>query len=685
MVVAVAIVAGIVLAGAPARAQGEGEVFSPQVSPAARLRVSELRVAAPDDAAAPDLTVRALVENRGAEVLDDLTLLVEVFAAVSSRSELHQALDRGTPATAFLDAERADLEPLAPREVGAAEITVPGPAIGWGADGVHPVRITVVQGREALDEVTSAAILDRIGTPLRVVVGWPLDAPPTRGPGGVHPATSVTDAAHGGRLERLVWALESAPDLRVQPLLGGHLFEDLTDLADGFLLEGASGATRVAEDDSRSLAAAELLERVRGVLDARAAPLASPYADADLAGLAAQDLAVEGVQHITSGRQRLERTLGTRPVSDALWATAPLTTNAVRDVIGPARINTLVLSWSQLHADLPARTPAPVRSLLAGGNVIAAVVGDPWFEQLLAALPTGHGPHVAAQRVLAETAMVHLERPFDRARGLVLLPPPLWDPDPRAASEVLTALAGATWLEPVSVEALVVARTQPATRGNLVAVDGRLTSESARSLKTARDQLGILQETLADPGTGVGARAWRDLDTQLLRAASFWLADGSGSRRLVDDVAATIAGGFGTVDLAKGASVTLTAEEGTIPVSLSRPEGAGIRVLVEVESSKLDFPQGRVQEVTLDAGGKRTISFPTVAHASGRIPVTVRVVTPRGGLVLDATTVVVRSSHVSSTALAVLGAVLAGLLLWWLLRRRRPRPPRLRVVEEEAA
>ncbi|MDP8960465.1 MAG: LPXTG cell wall anchor domain-containing protein, partial [Actinomycetota bacterium] len=48
-------------------------------------------------------------------------------------------------------------------------------------------------------------------------------------------------------------------------------------------------------------------------------------------------------------------------------------------------------------------------------------------------------------------------------------------------------------------------------------------------------------------------------------------------------------------------------------------------------------------------------------------------------------TLVVQSTAISGTALAVLGAALATLFGWWLYRRRHPRRPQLAVVREEAA
>ncbi|MDQ3931968.1 MAG: DUF6049 family protein, partial [Actinomycetota bacterium] len=280
-------------------------------------------------------------------------------------------------------------------------------------------------------------------------------------------------------------------------------------------------------------------------------------------------------------------------------------------------------------------------------------------------------------------------------RGLVLVPPPDWDPPPRAVSELLGGLAAAPWIQLVELERLVASYGSRPGRARLDRLPrGELPSGLAEEIGDVRERLAALQPALPDAAEEIAGRTLEELDHTLLRAPSSWWLDDDPerARAFVADVVTSVAAGFGRIELPKDARVTLTDTEGTIPVTVARPEGGPIQVVVVLDSSKLEFSDGDARLVTLSEGGAQTISFRTVAQASGRIPVTVQVKTP-GALdpagvpwvQLAEETLVVQSTAISGTALAVLGAALATLFAWWLYRRRHPRRAQLSVVREEAA
>ncbi|MDP8930026.1 MAG: DUF6049 family protein, partial [Actinomycetota bacterium] len=638
--------------------------------------------AAPGQEPTEDLTVRLLVENLGEETVENLSVVVEVFERVESRSRLHQAIDEGEPSSR-LEAEALEVgegEPLAPGDVAALEVTLEASDIGWSRrTGVYPVRVSVLEGRDAIDEVDTAVILfDRpANASVATMVGWPIDAPPWRGANGLFPGDIGADLLPGGRLERLVWTLEQNPRVNVQPLVGAHLVEDLVDLTDGFRVHGAGTGDESFEEvpasDPTAVAARSLLTRLRAVLATRgAAPLGGPYADADLAALVDGGLTSEALQSVAEGRRRIEETLSARPLSNALWATTHLTPEVLRHVFMPSRVDAAVVGWQQFAEGAddpggkPTRTPEPVQALAAGSANIAAAVADPWLQELLANLHDAHGSSIAVQRILAETALVHLERPNAEGRGLVLLPPPDWDPPPRAVSELLSALAVAPWIQLVELENLVSSYGSRPSRARLDRLpQNELPAGLAEEIRGVRERLAALQPALPEATEEIAGRTLGELDRTLLRAPSSWWLDDDPerARALVADVVTSVEAGFGRIELPENARVTLTDTEGTIPVTVARPEGGPIQVVVVLDSSKLEFSDGDARLVTLSEGGAQTISFRTVAQASGRIPVTVQVKTP-GALdpagvpwvQLAEETLVVQSTAISGTALAVLGA-----------------------------
>ncbi|MBW3561653.1 MAG: LPXTG cell wall anchor domain-containing protein [Actinobacteria bacterium] len=694
--------------GAPAGAQ-EGEEGEPEVHLTLTAITSTVGDGTrPEDAAptasADDLHVRVLVENLDERSLQDLTLAVEVFRAASTRSDLHRALDAGARPPGLLDAEYADIGQggeLGPGELASVAVTIPASAIGWGpGTGVHPVLIQVLRGTETLDQVTTGVIhLDAAPRqPLPLMVGWPLDAAPRTAIADRFAQDAVDAVLPGGRLERLVWAVEQSPDTPVQVLAGAHLLEDLAAMSDGFGLEVPGGdPVAVPDDDPRASVAEQLLDRIRALAAADEEPvLAGPYADVELGALHGAGFTLEAVRDVTEGRSRLEAVLGERPRPDTMWATTPLSSAVLREVLGPAGVDRIVVSWDQLSGDgqLPDRTPAPFHELRSGGVELAAAVADPWLEDLLADLPTDHGPAVAVQRILAETAQTHLEAPqASDGRGVVLLPGRGWEPSPRAAADLLSALSRAPWIRPLGIDELERVYGVAPQRSTLSADAPTMPEVLGERLAREQAQLAALRDAVTESVDRVGGHGWDDIDTAIRRVPSGWWLTGRTdvALGLLEEVETTLDAGFGSVRLPPDAQVTLTDTEGRIPITLSRPHGPPIQVVVELDAPKLDMAED-ARLVTLTEGGQQTISFAAVAQASGRIPVTVRVKTPGAidpagspWVELAAETLVVRSTAISGTALVIVGIVLLALLGWWFYRRRRPPSPQLTVVRDEAA
>jgi hypothetical protein len=614
-----------------------------------------------------ELTLRVAVENAGTGSISGVRVVVELFDRVRTRNGLHLALDENRPQTRLRASTIVDAAAGGQIRAGTlvpVDVVLPTAGMPW-RDGVHPVRITALEGREPVAEVTTAVIYLETSpqTRLPTVVGWPLAAAPAVDD---RSRTELGAALErGGRLDLLVRALERNPRARVQPLVAPHLVEDLAELTDG----------------------AALVERIRGALaDHPVAPVAAPYAGADLAALAHRGLATEALRLVTEGQHRTEELVGVRPEPTALWAPGLLSENVVREVLAPAGIRTLMLAWSDV-ADRDARPDRTPDAVLRLGAARSVLVPDPWLEAALARSSAPFGPAVAVQRILAETAMIHFERPFATDRALVLLPPPLWEPPPGMPDGLLAGLARAPWLDlaGVTADSLPAGRDPAQLAGSeRAALDDRLASD----LRTARRLLTALEDALVDPEPGIGGRTWEELDRLVLRSTSAWTEGSAAARRLMAEVSAAVEAGVGKVTLPADARVTLTDAEGILPVTLSRSDGPPLRVTVALDAPpRLELPDGSTLDVVLT--DRTTVSFRAVAHATGRIPVTVRVLLPDGGpgapIVLAEETLVVRSTAVSRTALALLAGLTLGLLLVAWIRGRRPARQELSVVEDEAA
>jgi hypothetical protein len=652
-------------------------------------------------ASAPrDLSLRLLVTNDGDTPLTNLRVVVETYASVGSRSVLREALDRGEVERRLIDVADSDVRDggvLAPGDVAGRELTVSGSEIGWdGHGGVFPVKVSVLRGSEVLDRATTAVVHladPPVGT-LETVVVWPIDTPPWRGPDGVYAAGVDEPIQAGGRLDRLLAALEARPNAAVHLAPAAHLLEDLQDRSDGFpeSVPGAGGTEirDVPADDPAAERASRTLERIRDlVATLPVPPVAGPYADAAVAGLVAAPapLAQDAATVVSEGRRRIQRVAGRAPDPAAYLATTPLTREALEVVPGEH----LLLPWGFIDGpDLASNPdlPTALRSVTAGsGRRFTATVADPRIEALLVEPDVSHGPLLATQRVVAETAMIFFAAPSMTGRPLLVLPPVDWSPHPRLPAPLLAALVDAPWLDLTTpLEQLgAAASALPRLTFDEEALAG-LPATLATELIAAQRQLEAVRSALPRGNADIAGRSYGELHDQLLRVPSMWFRGGELDRAaaLVRDVRAAVDRAFGTVEVPSSANITLPSDTGSIPVTLQRPTGGPLRVCVEVDSpGRLAWPDGdRNCGVTLTGEGSQTVSFDTRALSRGRSPVTVKVTDPTGTRQLGEATLTVNSTAISTPALIVTGGVVLGLVLWGSVRRRRPPRPKLEVVGE---
>ncbi len=643
------------------------------------------------------LTLRVLVENDGELPLDGVQLVVDVYERAQRRSSVHIALDDGDPGRRFdlVDSESLPIREgsrIEPGDVAGITVTRPAEAMPWNSggiptDGLYPVRISLLQGAERLDSITTAVthLAEAVSAPLQAVVVWPLDGPTWRRPDGSYDEDVDAPIRPGGRLDRFLAAIERVPDAAVLLAPDAALLEDLADRADGFserFLSDDGFATReILPEDPPAQRAARFLERLSTALaNVPLAPLAPPYARADVAGLVAapDQLDDEAVRAITNARSLIADVTGVAPDLATYWATTPLSREAL-DVAIESGANRLLLPFEMLQHDddLSAypELPPPVRSLTtAKGRRVLAGVSDPYLDEAIERAATQPALE-ATQRLLAETAIVWAERPNDAQRLLVVAPPPGWAPlDPRLTESLLQSLRTAPWLELTGFPNPAVATPRP--RGAMLAPRPEgLPDGLADAIVQARSELTAIQEALLDPGGDIGGRPFEELDRNLLRAPSWWLRDQPVAGALVDSVQAAVDEAFGTVEVATGATITLTSETGTIPVTLRRDRGGPLRVRVEmVSTSSLQWVDGRERTVELQRTGAQTLSFAVRALTTGSYQVGVRVTEPGAGArVLAEGTIPVRSTAISTPALAGTVAVVLVLLLLGAARRR-PRP-----------
>jgi hypothetical protein len=651
----------------------------------------------PEDVADPrpaptTLEVRMLVEHRGEIPLDQVRAVVEIHPAVETRAELHDALDGGlsTAPMHVHDLPVRDGAALQPGEVAGIADAFPPDEVAWAADGgVHPVRAAIVRGTQVLDEVVTAVVwLPEVPVaPLRTVLVWPLDAAPNQRVGDVHDAGLTRAVEPGGRIDALLRPLERLPDAPVTLAPAAHLLEELRDRADGFTLAEPVGPTeqqlrRIDPEEREARLANDALQRIRRL--ANVLPfdaVAGTFADADLPGLLAADRTAElrdlASRAAVEGPRRLQQVLETDTDATTHLVSGHVTAGALDllpagQVIVPRRA-----------VDPPAGTDVLLPLQSAAGRSLTALVADERLSGLLSTTRVGDDPLLVAQTVRASSAMLYLERTEANDRVLVVSPDPWWDPGTPVASQVLEALVGAPWLDPVSPATLGnIGRRSSAAATVAEPPDALLSAELADLLGQASRDLSVATGALPEGTSTIDGHRPDALADALLRATSHWLLwpDPEPAESLVDDVRRVLDRSFGTVAIDQ-TRITLTSDTGSIPVTLERTDGPPVSVVVEVASpGRLAWPEGRRSTpLVLEPGSRQTVTFATEARSTGTFPVTVRVTDPTGQHDLASTTLSVRSTALSRPALVATGAIVLVLLAIGLVRRGTPRR-RLRVV-----
>lgn len=686
----IALVGALVLVGAlgsgPAAAQVDRRAGGPSLDVVALPAVVR---------AGEEVAIRVTVDNPDPAVLEGASIELAVSERTRSRSDHRESLAPDAPSRRILARLLTELPAVAPGSTSSAVLVASAAELGLGGlatrgEGVHPLRIALTDSDGAiLDEVRTSlvALSPAIGEPVRLALVLGVAGEFSAPPGGV-----VEGDPLGGRLAsthplpELVEVLADAPRVPLTIATDAVVVEQAGAAADGYTAADAAGPYLVTPADPPAQRAGDLVTDLREALARPAVDhLALPYAQADLVALTRAGAAEEATRAITVGATRADAATGARPLPGVLIPPDGLDEPALRAAVA-AGVERVVLGTDELASvtgpdDAALRSRSPVRRLrTAPGPPVTALVADPWLSQVLGSGAVGRGdadPEVVAQHLLADTAALYFERPFDeRVRGSLVVPPPSVAADPAVLAALLDAVADAPWLQPVGIEGLVA---QVTPEEEPVELDyppaARLREHDRRlldAIAAARAGLATLQGALPDPSVA-------DADDRLLLlAASTTLRDDvPTATALVAEVAADVAAVRNSVTVLRGPQITLTRrDDNVLPVTLRNGGVLPVRVQVSMTSPSYRF-EGAV-EATLQAGEQRTLGFRAHALRPGAtVPVTVEVRDGDGEqLLAPPVDLSVRSTAYSRAAVAIAAASGLALAIWWVgdaQRRRRAR------------
>jgi hypothetical protein len=592
----------------------------------------------------------------------DLEVAVIVHPALTSRSEFQRSVDGRVNGSALGIAARA-LNELDPTHKGDVRSTLlvqdqtlarDDSRLQLRKPGVYPVEVE-------LREIGSGKIADRFVTHLayvpstlqgpRLGVAWvaPVHAPPSLQPGGTR---RLTEASSNG-LAALAAAVERYPTL------------PLTLHPTPETLQGLAASTRPADADT--LTALGRAAQVRQVLASTYVPVSPPaYGVDDQSELAAQ------VDH------------GTDVISDVLKVRPETRTQVNDDGLDDAsvghlqdlQVDRLLIRGASLTLADQRLTPSqPFQLTGRPGRRLATVAADTGLTSRF----DENDPVLGAHHLLADLAMAYFEFPA-LTRGVVALPSLSWKPTAPFLDAFLSGLADSPVLAPITLDQLFDG-VPAATTSRKVPVVRRLTTTATKptglapNLRSVRKRLDDFGG-LVDPGTPVFVA----LDEGLLVGQSTDLRAAS-RRSYTTAVDSRIDRQLSLIRVPTNRSITLTAREGEIPVTVLNETGYPVHVQVRLSSDQLRFPGGQRAAVqALDLTHQNTTArFRVQARTSGSFPIRIELVSPDSRLTVGTSRVVVRSTAASGVGVVLSLGAGCFLLVWWarhaMRARRRSRQP----------
>ena len=590
------------------------------------------------------------------------TLALTLHDRLQSRTAFDESVKGGNlGATRRLD--RIPFDDLATDASGAKVVLLTTPGLSGG--GVYPLEVDVrgPDDQPVAGFVTHEVVADvapdgslTVGRPLSVAWVWPLQAEPAYLPSGQPDPTVVAELQSDGRLGRQATALAGTPGLPVT-LVPSPETLDAWQALTAKVPSLAAGVT--------ALRAAAAHSQV----------LAGPFVPLDRPAIIASGLA--GVLPDEQGRGvlSLEAFFGTQ--LDPSVALPGALDNGSLQLLENANVRRLVVQDSQLVPVTEKYTPAHpyVLQAVPGDDATNATVavGDSGLESFL----TGDDPPaLRAAHLLAGLALVAGEQP-SIARGVTLVNPERWDPDPAFLAAMTTGLQGNPLIAPRTVTDLLT-QVPVATDDTEDTVVRQLAPYRAPAapLTLAQYQAGQAQLTsvrnlvgVADPRSLAGGRALASSVT------SMW-QNPVGRRKasaLVAGISTSVQAYLQQIEIAPQSTVTLTSSTADIPITMKNNGDSDITVRVTLESDRLLFPEGSQREVVLAAGKNTTVRIPVETRSAGTSRATVTV-TAAGLPVGQPVQINVKSSFVSGVGLFLTIGAIVFLAVWWgwdIHRRRK--------------
>ncbi len=445
-------------------------------------------------------------------------------------------------------------------------------------------------------------------------------------------------------------------------------------------------------------------ERLAGALDGDEL-VALPVAPLDVSSAVAAGRADAYTRLVNAGEELLTAAVPTASVVRTVWMTTdPLSAGGaqqlrdlgVRFVVMPTELYLETVSSQLPDTDLF------VNAELPDGGTLPILLVDPRTVQLtpaaaddiLAASTITEWSVQTAATILIDRAETNLDRNEPPAqRSIILTTPDLTTPDARLLAGLEDLAATTPSLRFSAASSLIgVTDTQfedgaPMTVALPDNAGPSLTERVALIDATATRMTGVASMLAPNDPRPIEWAA----ELEALISTAYSDADVEAATTALAAQADALEQ---AVELPDPFTFTLTGRSGTIEIQLGNTSNEPLNVVVQLESSKVEFPDGN-REVTLRPNDETTVIVPVEARANGTSSITLTVTTPAGVAIDEPVTLTSRVTGFTGFGQLLTGGFILVLLTWWLSHwrsKRRPladddgrdRHPTARAVESDA-
>ncbi len=598
-----------------------------------------------------DSSWRVVMAIEGA-VSDKLNLDVVSHRRVDTRSELARVIDGPMPET--LDRLRFVVSDIPRNSAGRLVVSVPTAAnisapenLLFGSSGVYPITIELRAGEELL--ASTFTFVHRL-----------------------EPDDAVSATLEGTLQVMNVAALSSAPARTAsgESVVSPQFSAQLADLA-GAYGEESDGAFVSLQADQVAVAGGDAFADLRKE-SPRHTFAASTFVPLNAGAMAAVGLGEAFASQMRAGEDAIAAAIGVTPDRGVIVINDKLNANGavlLRDVgVRGAILTPRGIDASGFRGLVDSALTYRARAT-DGSTLLVQGIDAVYAAQLSDATlsPFTRAVTVSAGLVLQRESLLGMGKDL----GLVMVA--LGTDDARPADPiVLQQLFRLVGSSPVLA---VAVRPRPAateTTGDVLDLSGGADTSLVRTKALIDELTPRVNNTSSMLGDNDPRRdAWPAMLTTMLSSRTDPVLNAALEKNLRGATRTVL----GSLELPAAANFTLSSRKAELRLQVRNTSNTALRAVVRFRSAKLKFAQPR-QVLEVPANASAEVVMVVEARSSGRFPVTVQLLTPRGDLSLgEPVTITATVSAIAGLGRVFTATALLVLLTWWAHnwrgRRRR--------------